>query len=182
MDAPRIKPLEEHEWNDSAREILGRWNPPFNIHKVLAHSPETLKNWVVFGNHILFDNLMGAREREIAICRVAWNCQSDYEWGQHSNVALKCGVTEEELMAICKGPDDPSWGARDRAILAAVDDIQRDWEISDENFAALKAHYDDATLIDFVFVTCQFILVSVVLKSFKVPLDAGLKGLPDQLP
>ncbi len=179
MDAPRIAPLEEADWNEEARAILSRWNPPFNIHKVLAHSPATLKNWVVFGNHILFDNLMGAREREIAICRVAWNCQSDYEWGQHSRVALKCGVTQEELIAICTGPGAPSWDARDRAILQAVDDIQRDWEIGEEAWAELARHYDEATLIDFVFVTCQFILVSVVLKTFRVPLDEGLQGLPE---
>jgi len=51
-----------------------------------------------------------ARHREILRLRIGWLCQSEYEFGQHTRIGKEAGLTDEEIVRITKGPDDPGWG------------------------------------------------------------------------
>jgi len=176
VDAPRIAPLAEAEAPEGARRILEDW--PYNLHRTLARNLPTLTHWMPYAEHILRNNALPQREREIAILRVAWNARSRYEWGLHARLARSIGFTDEDLHGIAAGCG-PNWSDAENALLEGVDDIMRDWMVSDGAWARLSTHFDEAQLIDFLFVTCQFILVAVTLKSLKVPLEPGVEDLPD---
>jgi alkylhydroperoxidase family enzyme len=177
--APRIRPLDVAEWTPEARTILARWNPPFNIHKVLAHAPALMQAWIVFGNHILFNSLLPERERELVILRIAWNTRCAYEWGQHAGLSRRLKIPEADIERVPAGPRAKGWSAHDAALLKAVDDLMRRWEISDAAWAQLKERYSDEQMIDLVFLVGEFVLVAMALKSFRVPPDAGLAPLPE---
>jgi hypothetical protein len=71
---PRIPPLPESEWDSETIELmqtLRRDGQVFNIFATLARHPKLLKRWLVFGNHVLSKSSLPAREREIAILRMA---------------------------------------------------------------------------------------------------------------
>lgn len=179
MTEPRIPLLEVENWSEEARTALARWNPPFNIHKTLAHAPRLMQAWIGFGNHILFQSLLSPKEREIVILRVAWNCRSAYEWGQHARVGRMVGMSDAEIARVPQGAGAEGWTAHEAALITAVDDLQRDWEIGDAAWARLKERYTDEQMIDLVFLVGEFILVAMALKSFRVPPDAGLEPLPE---
>jgi 4-carboxymuconolactone decarboxylase len=101
MAGPRIPPLEPANWAEETHVALERWQPPMNFHKTMAHNPRTLSEWIGFGNHILFDNLLDAREKEIVILRVAANLDCAYEWGAHRRFSLEHALmTEVEADAL----------------------------------------------------------------------------------
>ena len=109
-DTPRIEPLADEDFSDAVREVLdplkamggGR---TLNIFRTLAHHPDLMRRWLVFGNHVLGKSTLPAREREIAILRIGWLCRSAYEWGQHVLIARGIGMTDAEISRIAAGAD-----------------------------------------------------------------------------
>jgi 4-carboxymuconolactone decarboxylase len=178
--AARVGLLEPAQWSPQAGETLKRWNPPFNIHKALANAPALMGAWIGFGNHILFNSLLPAREREIVILRIAWNARCAYEWGQHARVAAMVGMDRAEVDRIPHGPDATGWSAHDAALIRATDTLQSCQDITDGDWAVLKETFSDEQMIDLIFLTGEFVLVAMALKALRVPPDAGLEPLPPE--
>ena len=174
---PRLAPLREDQWSDEVRQILkpmieqGR---VFNIFKTLAHHPNLMRRWLVFGNHVLFKSTLSARERELLILRIGWLCQAEYEWGQHVRIGREAGLTDEEIHRIKTGPDAGEWNEQDRLLLKATDELHTDAHISDPTWQELSKYYNIQQLMDVVFTVGQYNLVSMALNTLGVQLDEGL--------
>ena len=97
--------------------------------------------------------------------------------GQSANEA---GLSDEEIVRVTRGPADGGWSSFDSALLQAVDELHRDAYISDGTWAELDARYDTKQLMDVVFTVGEYNLVSMALKTFRVPMDEGIEGFPAQ--
>lgn len=176
LSEPRIAPLDASRWTDEQREIIAKASigdgEPYNIFKTLVRHPKLLKRWVVFAGHVLGKSSLPPRDREIAILRIGWRCRSEYEWAQHVEIGLACGLTAAEIERIKEGPDAPGWPPRERALLR----LHRDAFISDGTWAELAGAYREEQLMDLVFAVGNYTLVSMVLNTLGVQLDPGLEG------
>ena len=181
MTTPRIPPLDISSLDDEAQKVLqpmleaGR---PWNIFLTLARHPDLARRWLVFSNHVLFKSTIPAREREIAILRTGWLCQSEYEWAQHELIGADAGLTKEEIGRIKIGAS-AGWGTLDALIINAADELFEEKKISDMTWNALKSFWDDQQMMDLVFAIGQYTLVSMALRTFEVPLDDFLTGWSD---
>lgn len=173
---PRLPILKDDQIDEKAKEIIKDW--PYALHRVLANSPQTLPKWMTFALHILRENTLPAWDREIAILRVAWNCRSHYEWGMHERLARSIGFSDEHLDALVAGASHIIWKKREAALIAAVDEMQTNWNISDKTWKILRKAYRPDQLVDLVLVVAEFILVALTLNSFRVPQEPGVVGLP----
>lgn len=176
LDKPRVEPLSDDELAPELKVQLG--GRVLNIFRTLAHHPKLMKRWLVFGNHILAKSSLSPRDREIAILRVGWLCQSGYEWGQHVVIGKDAGLTDEEIDRLTKNADEVGWSASEAALIRGTDELHNDSFIGDETWAELSKHYSTEQLMDFVFTVGQYHTVSMALNTFGVQLDAGLDGLP----
>jgi 4-carboxymuconolactone decarboxylase len=179
--APRIAPLTDP--GPELTELLGKTlmgpaGTPINIFGTLAHHPKLLKRFNVLGGFFLNVGLLPAREREIVILRVGHNCQAVYEYGQHTVIGLRVGMTDEEISALTKSPDAYPWSADDRALIALADDLCADDCVSDGTWAALRPRWSDAELLELVMVAGMYRMVSGFLNSLGVQLDEGIPGWP----
>jgi alkylhydroperoxidase family enzyme len=177
LSEPRIPPLDLEKIDP---EIRDRFNggPMDNIFRTLAHYPKLLKRWLVFGNHVLAKSSLSPRDRELIILRIGWLCRSEYEWGQHTLIGERAGLSRDEILRITTGPEAEGWNERDRAILNAVDELHRDSFISDGTWQKLREDFDDQQLLDLIFATGQYSLVSMTLNTLGVQLDDRLPGFP----
>lgn len=179
LDAPRLKPIPQADWNDEVRNILQpnvEQGSVFNIFKTLAHHPDLLRRWLVFGNHVLFKSTLPPRERELVILRIGWLCEAEYEWAQHVKIGKDAGLTDVEIERIKAGPNARGWNEPDTLLLQATDELRRDAFISDATWKGLSAHFDTKQLMDVVFAVGQYNLVSMALNTLGVQLDDGLEG------
>ena len=177
---PGLPPLSDTELPESAAAVIAAW--PYNLHRTLAHSPDTLAKWLPYGEHILLGNALPFRDREIAILRVGWNCRSAYEWGMHSIVARRGGFVDADFEALCVGAGSSHWQPGEAAIIAAVDDMQATWTISEAVWNALAAHFSPAQLVDLIYLSGNFMTISLALNALRVPLETGLPALPEDQP
>lgn len=175
-----LPPLGNENIPPSVASVIKAW--PYNLHRTLAHSPDTLNKWLPFGEHILRQNALPVREREIVILRVGWNCRCAYEWGMHERVARSAGFVDEDFEAICVGSGHERWEDHEAALLDAVDDMQADWTISETNWERLARHFEPAQLVDLIYLSGNFATISVALNALRVPLEQGLPMLPPNRP
>jgi alkylhydroperoxidase family enzyme len=179
--APRVAPLPPEQWDADTAKILetskmgGR---VLNIFATLAHHPDLLRRWMVFGTHVLVKSTLAPRQRELLILRTGWNCRAEYEWGQHVVIGRLVGLTDEEITRVTQGPDAPGWDPFEAALLRAADELHRDARIGDATWQALSARYDTKQLLDLIFAVGQYTLVSMALNSLGVQLDEGIAGFP----
>src|SRR5687767_11362177 len=177
----RIPPLQEHEWTDEIKAVLGPRlgsGHTLNIYTTLARHPELLKRWLVFGSHILGGSTLSPRARELVILRTGYRCKSEYEWGQHARIARMVGISDDEIRRITDGPDAPGWEPSDALLLRAADELHDDYVIGDATWSALSERCDVKQILDLVFTVGQYTLVSMALNTLGIQREDGVEGFP----
>lgn len=179
---PRIDPVSVDDIDDELRATLagalaidGR---PLNIFGVLGRHPKLLKRFNLLGGFLLNKGLVPDRERELVILRIGWNAQAEYEFGQHTVIGKRCGLTDDEIGALTKPPGEHPWSADDRALVALADDLAADDCVTDATWSGLAARWNDAELVELLILAGFYRLVSGFLNSAGVQLDDGVPGFP----
>jgi 4-carboxymuconolactone decarboxylase len=183
LTAPRIQPLPESEWNNEAREMLEglrRDGQVFNIFATLIRHHQLLKKWLVFAGYILGGSMLPPRQRELVILRVGWLCRAEYEWGHHVVIGKQAGLTNDDIRRTMEGPDAPGLEAFDAVLLKAVDELHAKSNVSNEVWSALSSRYSTEQLMDLLFTVGQYKLVSMVLNTIGIQLEAGFEGFGDE--
>ena len=181
--SPRIQPVTDV--SDEVAAILGGGinspaGTPLNIFGTIAHHPRLLKRFMNFAGLFLNKGLLPAREREIVILRVGWNCQSVYEFGQHTIIGERVGLTMEEITAVTRDISEHNWNDRDTALLEMSDDLCADNCVSQQTWEKLSRDWKEDELIELVMVAGTYRLVSGFLNTMGVELDEQTPGWPEQ--
>lgn len=190
----RLEPLPADRWPEQMRDALAVLRPAdarhpapprdgrpkgLNVLGTFAHHPALARAYHVFNGHVLFSTTLTERQRELAVLRVAALRKAEYEWRQHVLLAGDVGISPEELAAVADGPDAPSWGPTERAILRAVDELVAGAALSDETWRALAGGLGTEQLMDLVFTVGAYDLLAMVFGAFQVDLDDDLAaGVP----
>lgn len=176
---PRIAPLAPDEQDDQHRELLGgvatEGFQASNIFATLVRHPGLFRKWLPFSGKLLAGKLP-MRDRELLILRTGWHCRSVYEWGQHTLIGRRAGLSDDELLRIQAGPDAPGWAAHDALLLRAADELHDDSCISDASWAALAGHYETEQLIEIPMLVGHYHLVAFALNSLGVQREPGVPG------
>jgi alkylhydroperoxidase family enzyme len=174
---PRVPPTTPSDWDEETRAIVESLGG-MNIFATLAHHPKLLKRWLVFGGHVLAKSTLVPRERELLILRVGWRCGSPYEFGQHTVIGRREGLTDDEIRRVTEGPAAPGWSEEDALLLRAADELIDDHRLGDATWDGLSARYDTQQVMDLVFAVGQYVLTCMALNSFGVQIDDGMPGFP----
>ncbi|HEY7053555.1 MAG TPA: carboxymuconolactone decarboxylase family protein [Mycobacterium sp.] len=173
----RLPPLPADRWNDDAvQQALAvmlpeeRRNPEqaSNILSTFVNHPALTKAFLVFNVHLLFNSTLPARERELAILRVAHRTNSAYEWAQHVKIGIREGLTEAEIADVQRAHAEDAF---DSTILTGVDELMDNHQLSDSTWAALGERFDDRQRMDFVFTVGCYITVAIALNTFGIELE-----------
>ncbi|HWI27535.1 MAG TPA: carboxymuconolactone decarboxylase family protein [Stellaceae bacterium] len=176
---PRLMPLEESEFSPEQRELLAplaRGGRVYNIFRTLARYPKLMKRWLPFANHLLFKSSLAARDRELLILRVAWLTRSEYEWGQHVEIAKREGIAPAEIERVAAGATAEGWTDEDAALLRAADELWENACLGEASWAALRRRFSEREIMDLVFTVGGYALLAMALNSFGVRLDPDLQG------
>lgn len=180
--APRLAPVvnPQEEVVEAYRAgLAGPDGAPLNIFSTLAHNPKLLKRFTRYAGWFLNKGLLPPREREIVILRVGWNCRSVYEFGQHTLIGVREGLTMDEVSALTRDAADHPWTARDRSLIAMCDDLCADDCVSDAVWASLQRDWNEAELVELVILAGTYRLVSGFLNTMGVQRDEGVPGWPN---
>jgi alkylhydroperoxidase family enzyme len=140
---PRIAPARPHRLRPLARIVAGvsgrvTGTGPPNIFTTLGQHPRLFRAWLRYSAQLMPFGKLPRRDTELVILRVAWRCRSAYEWHQHVPLALRVGLTAEEVAGVAEAPAD-GFSERQRTLLAVSDELLTDRALSDETWSAVQA-------------------------------------------
>ena len=155
-----------------------RGAPPLLLFRVMAAQPRA---WEKFrGGSLLDKGPLSMREREIVIDRTCALNKCEYEWGVHvAAFAQAAKFTAEQIHAtVLGGADAPCWSEAEQAMISAVDALHHRATLAEAEFAALKAHYDDAKILEIIQLCGFYRTVSYLCNALALPLESTAARFP----
>jgi alkylhydroperoxidase family enzyme len=176
----RIAPLQP----PYAPEIQGQFDrimrgaSPLMLFRVIAGQPRA---WEKFRAGSLLDRgPLSLREREIVIGRTCARTGCEYEWGVHVTAFAKAAyLTGEQVRATVLGKADaPCWSSAEQALLSAVDALHDRATLSEAEFKAMSAHFDDAKIFEIIMLCGFYRTVSYLANGLALPLEENAARFP----
>ena len=155
-----------------------RGAPPLMLFRVMAGNPRA---WEKFrGGSLLDRGPLSLREREIVIDRTCARTGCEYEWGVHvATFAEAARLTEEQIRATVLGETDAAcWSEAEQALIAAVDALHERATLTDAEFTALSAHYDEAQILEIIMLCGFYRTVSYLANTLALPLEVTAARFP----
>lgn len=150
-----------------------------NVTATMAHSDVVQKGVGRFANQVMFKSNTDPRLREIVILRMGWNCQSRYEFGQHTLFGRDAGLTDAEIYATTRPIEQGDWTDEEATLLQMVDDLHADDCVSDDTWAELAGRYEVSLVMEYVAAALCYRVVSSFLNTCGVELDEGVPSWPE---
>jgi alkylhydroperoxidase family enzyme len=181
MTTARVPKLPLDEAKAAADEAaVPDYMAELSIFQVLLNHPQLARAVNDLLATMLWHGALDPRLRELVIMRIGWLTACDYEWTQHWRVASRLGVTAGDLLGVRDWQTHGGFGAAERAVLAATDDVVRDGAVSAQSWAACERemHGDTTLLIELVAAIGAWRMVASILQSLEVPLEDGVSSWP----
>lgn len=172
----RLGPLPADQWDEDVQRALSGMLPaerrnPDDAGTALAtlvRHPALAKAFLRFNVHLLFASTLPERLRELAILRVAHRRGCNYEWAHHVDMGKDAGLTDTEIQDLQHGV---AGNDLDRAVLAAVDELDDKSNVCDATWNVLAAHLDERQRMDLVFTVGCYSLLAMAFNTFGVELE-----------
>jgi 4-carboxymuconolactone decarboxylase len=151
-------------WEELDRPSHGGPGPDTThmMFRTFMHDPELMLVKLPYDHYLKYATALPVRHRELAILRSAWNCGVDDQWVNHTRIGLECGLTQEEIDRVARGPDAPGWSEEDATLLRAVDELSAGCRIADATWAALAQQYDARQLVVFLVLVGNYHALSYI--------------------
>ncbi len=173
----RLEPIPKVA--ERAREAMeSSFANAVNVIATIAHSRPISKAFGEYALAILYKGDLSRRDVEIAVLRMGWNCQSVYEFGQHTLIAQAEGMTDEDIYFVTRPIPEGNWTPAEAALLQVVDDLYSDDCVSDATWAEAVNHFSEAEMVHLIAASGCYRMVSGLLNSTGVERDEGVPGWP----
>lgn len=142
-----------------------------NINKMMAHAEHSVRHFMRMGNSLLTQAKLDARLRELSILRIAYLCNSQYEWYQHEIVAQQVGVSEQQITAVRIDRDSQVFNDQERAVLKYTEEVTLNVKSSDESFNELTQFLSHQELVELTLTIGFYNMVARFLENTGVEIE-----------
>jgi alkylhydroperoxidase family enzyme len=159
-------------------DAIMRGAPPLLLFRVVAGQTRA---WDKFRAGGLLDRgPLSLREREIVIDRTSALTGCEYEWGVHVALFGKAGeLTDGQVAATVHSKADAvCWSAAEQVLIAAVDALHHRATWTDQEFASLSSHYDEAKIFEIILLCGFYRTVSYFANGLALPLEQNAARFP----
>jgi AhpD family alkylhydroperoxidase len=144
---------------------------PLGLFLVLGRHTKLFRGWLHFSSRLLRGTLLSRREVELVILRVAMLRDCAYELDHHHRLGRRAGLGDREFADLRTGSTAPNWPERERALLAAVEELHHDRDITDETWAALRTHFPERAAIEICLLAGHYELLATTITALRIPVD-----------
>jgi AhpD family alkylhydroperoxidase len=144
---------------------------PPNLFLTLGRNRRLFWGWLHFGGSLMPGGRLPRRDTELVILRVATLRSCDYELEHHRHLAGRAGLDAAAIARVADGPDAEGWSARERVLLAAVDELHAQQDLTDATWEALAAHLDDRQRIELVMCVGHYEMLATSIAALRIQPD-----------
>lgn len=179
---PRYAPLRLDEVTPEGQEQVDAIRAAFNIPDerpfpdvslITLRHPGMFKGQMVLGIELAAKGTIPARERELAVLRLALLARAPFEWCEHVDIGKAFGVTPEEIERVIDGSSAPGWTRHEAALLRAVEELVADHCIADETWDTLARTYDEKQMLEVPMLVGSYLMTALQQNSLKIQPKGG---------
>lgn len=163
LNNPDIKPLVD--------QIIAERGSVLHLYQMLLHSRPVAQGWLNHLTGIRQNTTISGAIREMVIMRIAHLNRAPYEADQHAPIALKEGLSQQQLDALTDWEGSDVFSDIECAVLAYTDAMTRDVQVSDAVFNNVKAHFDARELVELTATIATYNMVSRFLEALQIHSD-----------
>jgi AhpD family alkylhydroperoxidase len=160
LTQPELQPL--------VQKIVAERGEVLHLYQMLLHSPPVAAGWLRYLTAIRHECALPGALRELVIMRVAVLNGAPYEADQHAPIALREGVTQDQLDALPRWSESDQFDARQRAVLAYTDAMTRDIQVPEPVFAGVRSDLGERLLVELTATVAAYNMVSRFLEALQV--------------
>lgn len=175
----RIPLADLEQQPDTIRDFVAR-RGNLNVFRLLANAPRPFAGWTAMVDELFDSPTFTLRTREVVILRVAHLQGSRYELDQHTAVARRVGLTEQQINAIVNaGPlDNADFTATEQLIITLVTELCTTYRLRDETFDQALNVFGDEGLTELLMIVSCYYGLALVLNAVDLDLDTQAKFRP----
>jgi 4-carboxymuconolactone decarboxylase len=171
--------LLPEEMNPAQRKIYddmmasrGTWlNGPY---APMLHQPRMAAPAAELGEFLRYHTSLGPPLSELAIIVVARFWDSDFEWYQHSRIALKSGVPTDIVSAIAANQRPASLDERQTAIYDYTRALLETHRVPDDVYDRAKALFGVTGVVELTGLIGYYTFIALTLVAHEVPMPQGV--------
>ena len=168
--------IKENE--EAIKDYIKKRETIFNLRATLMRNKPLFLRWELFANQVFVNSNIPYREKEIIILRIAWLCQSDYEWQHHvAGSKYQKLFSEDVIERIKEGPEAEGWDPSDALLVRAVDELYVNNVVSDSTWEKLSEEYSTSQLIEILFIVGYYNLLALVMNSLGAQIEGMYKNI-----
>lgn len=179
---PRYAPLKLEEVSPEGQEQVDAIRTAFNIPPerpfpdvslITLRHPGMFKAQMVLGIELAAKGTIPARERELAILRLALLARAPFEWCEHVDIGKAFGITPEEIERVIEGSAAPGWSEHEAALLRAVEEMVGDHCMSDQTWNTLAKTYSEQQMLEVPMLVGAYLMTAIQQNSLKIQPKGG---------
>jgi 4-carboxymuconolactone decarboxylase len=165
-----IEEKEHPELSELIAKIRGaRGGRLINIYRLMLHSPALADAWFDLNQAVRYGTEIDGQCRELAVIRVATLNNVEYVVRAHGPAyALKEGLTPAQVEALADWRSCNLYSDKQRALLAYVDAMTRDIDVSDAVFTEVRKHFSERQTVELSMLIGAYNMLTRFLKALKV--------------
>lgn len=160
LSDPAVRPLVDR--------ITAERGGVLHLYQMLLHSPPVAEGWLTYLTAIRQKSSLPGALRELVIMRVAILNGAPYEADQHAPIALKEGMTQEQLDDLPKWQDSKLFDDTERAVLAYTDAMTRNIQVEASVSEAIRQRFPHRQVVELTATVAAYNMVSRFLEALQV--------------
>ena len=144
---------------------------------MFLHAPAFGELTQQLGGHCRYNTAVPPRLSEFAILVTAKLWRAQYEWFAHVPQAERAGVKKATIRELHRGSAPKSAPEDERAIYDFIQELYKTRRVSDKSFKRVKDVLGEAATVELVGILGYYVLISMILNVFRMPLPNG-EALP----
>ena len=165
LNDPAIQPL--------VQRIVAERGQVLHLYQMLLHSPPLAEGWLDMMTRVRQQLDLPGDLRELVIMRIAHVNGAPYEAEQHAPIALKEGLSAEQLAALpdWTGAAPGLYSPLQADVLRLCDAMTRDVHVPAPLVQAVRAHLGERQLVELVATVASYNMVSRFLEALQIHSD-----------
>jgi alkylhydroperoxidase family enzyme len=145
--------------------------PVRNVFSMMAHAATLAPPVFEFTNVLFKDMQLEARLRQVAILRVGYLCESQYEVYHHEKAGRAAGLSAEEMNALKKGAAQHCLGPREIGVARFAEEMTLQVKASEQAFAAVRAFLSEREMVELTLVVGFYNMVARFLETLEIEIE-----------
>lgn len=159
------------ETRELVERIVKERGSVLHLYQMLLHSGPVAEGWLNYLTAIRHKCSLNGAIRELVIVRVAQLNGAQYEADQHIPIALKEGVTQQQIDELEDWRNSTSFNATERNVLELTDQMTTKVKVDKGTIDALSSDFNHQELVELVATVAAYNMVSRFLEAFGIHSD-----------